>query len=42
MMGHLSADLRQKLTQAVLALYTKDALSNRKAVLPTLSAGRLI
>ena len=25
MMGHLSAGLRQKLTQAVLALYTKDA-----------------
>lgn len=33
MMGHLSADLRQKLTQAVLALYTKDAYRIEKAVL---------
>lgn len=33
MMGHLSAGLRQKLTQAVLALYTKDAYRIEKAVL---------
>ncbi|EGP5177500.1 AarF/ABC1/UbiB kinase family protein [Enterococcus faecium] len=33
MMGYLSAGLRQKLTQAVLALYTKDAYRIEKAVL---------
>ena len=33
MIGHLSAGLRQKLTQAVLALYTKDAYRIEKAVL---------
>lgn len=33
MMEHLSAGLRQKLTQAVLALYTKDAYRIEKAVL---------
>lgn len=33
MMGHLSAGLRQKLTQAVLALYTKDTYRIEKAVL---------
>ncbi len=33
MMGHLSAGLRQKLTQAVLALYTQDAYRIEKAVL---------
>ena len=33
MMGHLSAGLRQNLTQAVLALYTKDAYRIEKAVL---------
>lgn len=33
MMGHLSAGLRQKLTQAVLALYTKDAYRIEKAIL---------